>query len=32
MEIETMPVKNKTTLWKLKELFWEEIFETKIVV
>lgn len=29
---ETMPVKNKTTLWDLKELFEEEFFETKKVV
>ena len=26
---ETMPVKNKTTLWDLKEFFEEEFFETK---
>ena len=29
---ETMPVKNKTTLWDLKEFFEEEFFETKKVV
>ena len=29
---ETMPVKNKTTLWDLKEFFEEESFETKKVV
>ena len=27
-----MPVKNKTTLWDLKEFFEEEFFETKKVV
>ena len=29
---ETMPVKNKTTLWDLKEFFEEEFFEAKKVV
>ena len=29
---ETMPVKNKTTMWNLKEFFGEEFFETKKVV
>ena len=29
---ETMPVKNKTTLWDLKEFFEEEFFQTKKVV
>ena len=32
MERETMPVKNKTTMWNLKEFFGEEFFETKKVV
>ena len=32
LENETMPVKNKTTLWDLKECFEEEFFETKKVV
>lgn len=32
LENETMPVKNKTTLWDLKEFFEEEFFETKKVV
>ena len=32
LEIETMPVKNKTTMWNLKEFFGEEFFETKKVV
>lgn len=32
LERETMPVKNKTTMWNLKEFFWEEFFETKKVV
>lgn len=31
-ERETMPVKNKTTMWNLKEFFGEEFFETKKVV
>lgn len=29
LERETMPVKNKTTMWNLKEFFGEEFFETK---
>ena len=29
LEKETMPVKNKTTMWNLKEFFGEEFFETK---
>ena len=32
LERETMPVKNKTTMWNLKEFFGEEFFETKKVV
>lgn len=32
LERETMPVKNKTTMWNLKEFFREEFFETKKVV
>lgn len=32
LEKETMPVKNKTTMWNLKEFFGEEFFETKKVV
>lgn len=32
LERETMPVKNKTTMWNLKEFFEEEFFETKKVV
>ena len=32
LERETMPVKNKTTMWNLKEFFGEEFFETKNVV
>lgn len=32
LERETMPVKNKTTIWNLKEFFGEEFFETKKVV
>ena len=32
LERETMPVKNKTTMWNLKEFFVEEFFETKKVV
>ena len=32
LERETMPVKNKTTMWNLKEFFGEEFFETKQVV
>ena len=32
LESETMPVKNKTTMWNLKEFFGEEFFETKKVV
>ena len=31
LERETMPVKNKTTMWNLKEFFGEEFFETKKV-
>ena len=31
LEKETMPVKNKTTMWNLKEFFGEEFFETKKV-
>ena len=29
LEKETMPVKNKTTMWNLKEYYGEEFFETK---
>lgn len=32
LERETMPVKNKTTMWNLKDFFGEEFFETKKVV
>ena len=32
LERETMPVKNKTTMWNLKEFFGGEFFETKKVV
>lgn len=32
LERETMPVKNKTTMWNLKEFFGEGFFETKKVV
>ena len=32
LERETMPVKNKTMMWNLKEFFGEEFFETKKVV
>ena len=32
LEKETMPVKNKTTMWNLKEFFGGEFFETKKVV
>ena len=32
LERETMPVKNKTTMWNLKEFFGEEFFETKKLV
>ena len=32
LERETMPVKNKTTMWNLKEFVGEEFFETKKVV
>lgn len=32
LERERMPVKNKTTMWNLKEFFGEEFFETKKVV
>ena len=32
LERETMPVKNKTTMWNLKEFFGEEFLETKKVV
>ena len=32
LERETMPVKNKTTMWNLKEFFGEEFFETNKVV
>ena len=32
LERETMPVKNKTTMWNLKEFFGEEFFEPKKVV
>lgn len=32
LEHETMPVKNKTTMWDLKEFFEEEFFQTKKVV
>ena len=32
LERETMPVKNKTTMWNLKEFFGEEFFEAKKVV
>lgn len=32
LEKETMPVKNKTMMWNLKEFFGEEFFETKKVV
>lgn len=32
LEKETMPVKNKTTMWNLKEFFGEEFFKTKKVV
>ena len=32
LERETLPVKNKTTMWNLKEFFGEEFFETKKVV
>ena len=32
LERETMPVKNKTTMWNLKEFFGEEFFETNQVV
>ena len=32
LEREPMPVKNKTTMWNLKEFFGEEFFETKKVV
>ena len=32
LERETMPVKNKTTMWNLKEFFGEEFFETTKVV
>ena len=32
LERETMPVKNKTTMWNLKEFFGEEFFKTKKVV
>ena len=32
LERETMPVKNKTKMWNLKEFFGEEFFETKKVV
>ena len=32
LERETMPVKNKTTMWNLKVFFGEEFFETKKVV
>ena len=32
LEKETMTVKNKTTMWNLKEFFGEEFFETKKVV
>ena len=32
LERETMPVKNKTTMWNLKEFFGEEFIETKKVV
>lgn len=32
LERETMPVKNKTTMWNLKEFFGEEFFETKKVM
>lgn len=32
LERETMPVKNKNTMWNLKEFFGEEFFETKKVV
>lgn len=32
LEKETMPVKNKTTMWNLKEFFGEKFFETKKVV
>lgn len=32
LERETMPMKNKTTMWNLKEFFGEEFFETKKVV
>ena len=32
LERETMPVKNKTTMWNLKEFFGEEFFETKKAV
>ena len=32
LERETMPVRNKTTMWNLKEFFGEEFFETKKVV
>lgn len=32
LEKETIPVKNKTTMWNLKEFFGEEFFETKKVV
>ena len=31
LERETMPVKNKTTMWNLKEFFGEEFFKTKKV-
>lgn len=32
LEHETMPLKHKTTMWELKELFEEEFFQTKKVV